>query len=129
MIRPKAILAYASHWIISFYFLFLACDNACAVILTSAEDLGVSGYHSELFLPFNWNFLENWQTSGFPVQPFRDFQPSSWNLAWRDIIWLYLMKNCSTKKFMNESRYFWKKRIYESLKIFQALIKWIPIVD
>lgn len=60
MIRAKAVLAYASHWIISFYLLFLlACDNACAVNLMFAEDLGISAYQSELFLPFNRNFLEN----------------------------------------------------------------------
>lgn len=112
MIRAKAVLAYASHWIISFYLLgvILACDNACAVNLMSVEDFRVSAYHSELFLPFNRNFLENWQISGFPVLPFRDFQPSGWNLAWCDIIWLYLMKNGDTKKFMNKSRYFWKKK-------------------
>lgn len=39
--------------------ILLACDKACAVNLMSDEDLGVSAYHSELFLPFNGNFLGN----------------------------------------------------------------------
>lgn len=86
MIRAKAVLACASHWIISSYLLsLLACDKACSVNLMFAEDLGVLAFHSELLLSFDRNSLENGQPWGSPVLPFRDFQSSCWNLAWCDI--------------------------------------------
>lgn len=77
MIRAKAVLACASHWIISSYLLsLLVCDKDCTVNLMFAEDLGFSASPSELFLPFNRNSLENGQPSGYSVLPFGDLQRS-----------------------------------------------------
>lgn len=126
MIRAKAFLACASHWIISSYLLsLLVCDKGYTINLMFTEDLGFSASHSELFLPFNRNSLENGQPSGYPVLPFGNFQPSCWNLAWCNISWLYFMKKCGTKHLWIEvdNSEKWKREIhiYEFIKVFQAL--------